>query len=334
RKAVIDSSSLPPSRNKSRSRLSRLIPKCLSKHFARSAEQSPNPGPTATSSSTRDLLHPQTSQDFPLLTTTALEPDLDQAPEPRAAKSSPTITSEQPDSKLVQATIAKATAGVDGMGHVSGMVENATSASDNLQSVSDTIDTLSPILKPLKVFNSVAAGLADVHPYAKAALSIFTCASKMILDQANRDTAVSCLLSKISGVYALLTEGEGLARIASMLEICGKIARQTLECADFVVHYSDMKSFWRRLGKHVFSETEAAIQRHNEAFDSLMQEFRHKMALTTVETVHRMAEDLDVSGMEYVPGAGRNTSKNCIPGTREDILSEIKCWIRSTGEDV
>jgi WD40 repeat protein len=38
--------------------------------------------------------------------------------------------------------------------------------------------------------------------------------------------------------------------------------------------------------------------------------------------------------MEYVPGAGRNTSKNCIPGTWEDILSEIKCWIRSTGEDV
>jgi hypothetical protein len=48
------------------------------------------------------------------------------------------------------------------MGHVSGMVENVTSASDNLQSVSNTIDTLSPILKPLKVFNSVAAGLADV----------------------------------------------------------------------------------------------------------------------------------------------------------------------------
>jgi hypothetical protein len=38
--------------------------------------------------------------------------------------------------------------------------------------------------------------------------------------------------------------------------------------------------------------------------------------------------------MEYVRGAGRNTAKNCLPGTREDILSEIKCWIRSTGEDV
>ncbi|KIK41433.1 hypothetical protein CY34DRAFT_13061 [Suillus luteus UH-Slu-Lm8-n1] len=334
RKTVIDSSSLPPSRNRSRSGLSRLIPKCLSKRFARSAEQSPNPGPPATSSSARDLLHSQTSQDLPLLTTTAPKPNPDQPLEPSAANSSPIMTSKQPDQKLVQATLAKAKAGVDGIGHVSGMVENATSTSDNLQSVADTIDTFSPILKPLKVFNSVATGLADVHPYAKVALSVFTCASKMILDQANRDTAVSCLLSKISGVYALLTEGEGLARITSMLEICGKIARQTLECADFVVHYSDMKSFWRRLGKHVFNETEAAIQRHNEALDSLMQEFRDKMTLTNTKAVHRIAEDLDVSGMEYVSGAGRNTSKNCIPGTREDILSEIKCWIRSTGEDV
>jgi hypothetical protein len=65
----------------------------------------------------------------------------------------------------------------------------------------------------------------------------------MILDQANRDVEVSQLLSKISDIYALLMEGEGLARIASMPEICEKIARQTLECADFVVHYSDMKSF-------------------------------------------------------------------------------------------
>ncbi|KAG2366045.1 hypothetical protein BDR07DRAFT_567652 [Suillus spraguei] len=126
------------------------------------------------------------------------------------------------------------------------MVQNTASASDNLQSVSDTIDTYSPILKPLRVFNSIATELADVHPYVKAVLSIFTCASKMILAQAKRDDDVSRLLSKILDVYALLTEGEGLTRIASMLEISGKIARQTLECADFVVHYSDMKSFWQK----------------------------------------------------------------------------------------
>ncbi|KAG2739031.1 hypothetical protein P692DRAFT_20756924, partial [Suillus brevipes Sb2] len=126
-----------------------------------------------------------------------------------------------------------------------------------------------------------------------------------------------------------------LARIASVPEICEKIARQTLECADFVVHYSDMKSFCEaKLRKHVFNETEATIQRHNEVLDNLMQQFRDKMTLTNTETVHRIAEDQDINGMEYVRGAGRNTAKNCLPGAREDIPSYIKYWIRSTGEYV
>ncbi|KAG2747110.1 WD40 repeat-like protein [Suillus brevipes Sb2] len=324
------SSFLPPSRNESR----RGLLRSLRKRIAQSTGQSPNAEPIAASSSRQGLLHSQTSQDLSLLTTITLEPNPDQSSDSGIANTSSAITSEKSDPKLVQATLAKAKAGVDGIGIVSGKVENVASASDHLQSVPDTIDSFSKILKTFEKFHSVATMLTNVHPYAKVALGIFTCASKMILDQANRDDQVSRLLSKISEVYALLMEGEGLVRIASMPEICEKIARQTLECADFVVHYSDMKSFWRRLRKHVFNETEATIQRHNEVLDNLMQQFRDKLVLTNTETVHRIAEDQDINGMEYVHGAGRNTAKNCLPGTREDILSDIKCWIRSTGEDV
>jgi hypothetical protein len=38
--------------------------------------------------------------------------------------------------------------------------------------------------------------------------------------------------------------------------------------------------------------------------------------------------------MEYAAGAGLDTSKLCLPGTREGILSEIKSWVCSTGEDL
>lgn len=64
----------------------------------------------------------------------------------------------------------------------------------------------------------------------------------MILDQANRDVAVSDLLKKVSDVYAFITEDEALAEIPSIQALIGKIARQTLECADFNVHYSETKS--------------------------------------------------------------------------------------------
>ncbi|KAG2366043.1 hypothetical protein BDR07DRAFT_1373863 [Suillus spraguei] len=166
-------SSPPPSRNGSRRGLSRLIPAFLGKCFARSAQQSPNPGPIATSSSARDLLHRQISRDIPLPTATTPEPNLDQPSDLGVANRNSTIT-------LVKAKLASAKAEFDRIKNVSGIVQNAASASDKLQSVSDTFDTFSPILKPLKVFNSIATTLAEVHPYAKVALSIFTYASKVI----------------------------------------------------------------------------------------------------------------------------------------------------------
>jgi hypothetical protein len=47
-----------------------------------------------------------------------------------------------------------------------------------------------------------------------------------------------------------------------------------------------------------------------------------------------LVEDLDFKDMVYVDGAGWDTSKRCLPGTREDILKEIKDWVDETGEDV
>jgi hypothetical protein len=64
----------------------------------------------------------------------------------------------------------------------------------------------------------------------------------MLLDQANSDGAVRGLLTKVSDVYAFIMEEEELAKIESKLAIYGKIAKQTLECADFITHYPETKS--------------------------------------------------------------------------------------------
>lgn len=93
-----------------------------------------------------------------------------------------------------------------GIGHVPTIVQDTFSATNNLPSVSDTIDIFSAFLRPLKVFNSIADEIANVHPYAKVALGSFTCAPKMILDQADHDVAISDLLSKISEVYVSLLQ--------------------------------------------------------------------------------------------------------------------------------
>ncbi|KAG1792201.1 uncharacterized protein HD556DRAFT_1309503 [Suillus plorans] len=97
-----------------------------------------------------------------------------------------------------------------------------------------------------------------------------------------------------------------------------EIAQQILECADFISHYSETKSAWIRLGKHVFDETDTTIQNYNNVLDNLMQQFRDRTARDTVVIVHHMdmTESLDLVGMEYATGAGLNTSKCCFPNTQ------------------
>ena len=130
----------------------------------------------------------------------------------------------------------------------------------------------------------------------------------MILDQEDRDNAVRGLLEKVSDVYKFMNE-DGRVEIPTMEELYGKVARQTLECADFIVHYSEMKSACEssalcrhssafnvvsftgaRLAKNVLKETKAVIQNYSDALDALMQQFRDNAVRSTVLKVYRIGK--------------------------------------------
>ncbi|KAG2136565.1 uncharacterized protein EDB93DRAFT_1106780 [Suillus bovinus] len=153
------------------------------------------------------------------------------------------IQPEPLNPEVVNERIRDATRGITDIRLVSGNAKNAVSATGKVQTVLNEVDMWTAILGPLKTFNSVADRIGDIHPYLKGTMTILTGASQIIIDQADRDAAVYRLLEKISEVYALMTEEEELKNISSMLPIYLKIAQQTQECADFVVHYSETKNF-------------------------------------------------------------------------------------------
>ncbi|KAJ8592438.1 hypothetical protein M405DRAFT_787500, partial [Rhizopogon salebrosus TDB-379] len=307
-----------------------------------SAGRSSNTAAISPSSSFRDPTINDPSQHPPPPVILVSEPDLGQDTNSGDAKV------EVPDQQLVREKIDVASQGLAGTSTVPGAAQNIASTTNTLQSAPDAMDTFSKMLVPLKVFNSIASGIAEIHPYAKTVMSVLTCASKMIIDQVDRDNAVRALLEKLSEVYTFMNEDGRLAEIESMQAIYGKIARQTLECADFITHYSDTKSAWGRLAKNIIAETDAEVHGYTSVFEALMQQFRDQAVRDTALGVHeldravanidvklrRIAEDLDFKDMVYVNGAGRDTSKRCLPGTREDILKKIKDWVDETGEDV
>jgi len=128
---------------------------------------------------------------------------------------------------------------------------------------------------------------------------------QMILRQVNLDDAVQGLLIKLSEVYNFMNEDRRLAEIEKMQVVYGELARQTQECADFIVHYSEKKSACessplcchpltpnvvsftgKRLARDVFQDPETEIQKYNNALDKLMQQVRDRVARITVLKVH------------------------------------------------
>ncbi|KAG2363200.1 hypothetical protein BDR07DRAFT_1282860 [Suillus spraguei] len=83
----------------------------------------------------------------------------------------------------------------------------------------------------------------QLHPYAKMALGVLSCAAKIIIAQVDRDDAVLELLKKISEVYSCITQDKTLQKISSMRNILAIISQQTRECANFIKNYSETKNF-------------------------------------------------------------------------------------------
>ncbi|KAG1899840.1 uncharacterized protein F5891DRAFT_380520 [Suillus fuscotomentosus] len=165
-------------------------------------------------------------------------------------------------------------------------------------------------IRPFKIFDSVVGTLTDVHPYTKIAL----------------------LLQQLGQVYDFMMQDETLREIPSMQSIVGPIVQHTLKCSQFIRDYSTTKNLWKRLGKNILSETDHTIQQYIDVFQELMKRFQDRTAQNT--SVQRTGDLPDLSGITYAQDAGLDPGKQCLPGTRMEILSEIIDWANSTKGNV
>ncbi|KAG2104713.1 uncharacterized protein F5147DRAFT_762057 [Suillus discolor] len=195
----------------------------------------------------------------------------------------------------VQLVLRDAQVATEHMHSPSGHVITVASAGKDAQEDLDTAGKFGDTyLKPLKIFDAVIGEITDLHPYAKMALGVLSCAAKIILAQADRDAAVLKLLEKLCQVYSFITQDQMPGQISSMRIILGQISQQTLECAQFIKNYSETKSFWKRLGKNVMSETKDTIQQYSDVLDTLMQNFRDQVAHDVAIHIHRTGKGSNV----------------------------------------
>ena len=91
-----------------------------------------------------------------------------------------------------------------------------------------------------------------------------------------------------------------------------------------------MFSIGLRLGKNVFSETGTKVTDYNSKLDKLMQEFRDRALLSVQDGVQQIREDLSLDSLVCAGKVGLNREKQCLDGTRTQILNEVVDWMSST----
>ncbi|KAG2339374.1 hypothetical protein BDR05DRAFT_1003471 [Suillus weaverae] len=237
-----------------------------------------------------------------------------------------------PDPQSALQTVKEA---AKGMNVLSRPVTSGVSATQNAPAdLEDAYNFEDAYIRPLKIFDSVIEKPADIHPYAKIALRVLSCASKMVIAQSVRDQATHRLVDKLDQVDGFMIQDETLGQISSMRGILGQISQQTLGCASFIRDNAETRSFWKRLGKDILTETNNEIQQYSDVLDALTQNIRDQVARDVAIYVHRTGEQLDLSDITYAAGAGLDTGKLCLPRTRTDVLSQITDWVNSTRDDV
>ncbi|KAG1861063.1 hypothetical protein C8R48DRAFT_801715 [Suillus tomentosus] len=171
-----------------------------------------------------------------------------------SASSTPNIEAQAGPSGVkveddVQSVLRDAQGATEHMHSLSGHAITVASAGKDAQEDLDTAGEFGDTyLKPLKIFDAVIGEIANLHPYAKMALGVLSCAAKqsftqIILAQADRDAAVLKLLEKLCQVYSFITQDQMLSQISSMRIILGQISQQTFDCAQFIQKYSETKNF-------------------------------------------------------------------------------------------
>ncbi|KAG6330946.1 hypothetical protein ID866_8144 [Astraeus odoratus] len=197
------------------------------------------------------------------------------------------------------------------------------------------LDTLTACLQPLKAFNNVVNTIVDT-----------------VLAQTNRDQSINDLLFKIGHVYSFIIEDDTLANINVIREPLAKIGELVRKGVQFIQNYAEVKSFWGRLCKNVFTETDNVIAAYSKDLDALTQHCRDMITRDmrgdvrkvlgdirsardgisrVLDEVTHADEKVQINQLPYASGAGLNLTKTCLDGTRTTILSEIVEWVYNTG---
>ncbi|KAK6985070.1 WD40 repeat-like protein [Favolaschia claudopus] len=151
--------------------------------------------------------------------------------------------------------------------------------------------------------------------------NLITQFSEVVIAQKDRDDRFRQLIKITSEVYQFLNSLK-MSALEGHRGTIKLLTLQTTECAYFIRDYTKQKSF-----------------EYEKKFTELKTSFLHGSALNTEIAVMRIAEQVDriaIAGdLDDLPYASArfDLGKQCLEGTREEVLEKIYAWVNDTSDD-
>ncbi|KAK7033585.1 hypothetical protein VNI00_012822 [Paramarasmius palmivorus] len=182
--------------------------------------------------------------------------------------------------------------------------------------------------------------LAEVHPFAKLAWTVFTSIPAGVLAQLERDKQVEELWTTAVDMLDFLKTADTVID-DTVSPIVSAMLKQIYDCSNFIREYGGA-GFIRRSAKGTFSNVDDTIKEFTESFKMLRQRFNERSTLSTWKIIRKnnlqlgslveAMTSMDQSRLlDNLPGA-RLTNVRwdlgniCLPKTREALLDEIVSW--------
>ncbi|GJJ10992.1 hypothetical protein Clacol_005221 [Clathrus columnatus] len=208
-------------------------------------------------------------------------------------------------------------------------------------------EVASNVVQRLSAFINIVQTIADAHPHAKMAWAIISGVVNVIAYTQDVDQNILDLFETLDATYKFIEDTKEIENYPSYKRILSTLAKQTVECAYFIRDYAKNASFWARVGRNVIGgPIKTRVQNYQTVFSKLLAEFRTHSSLHTeiavghveiavgrvLEVNQEMCEVLYLDSLPYAGGAGLNTGKQCLLGTRTEVLDEIVDWINNADE--
>ncbi|KAJ7192655.1 hypothetical protein GGX14DRAFT_594255, partial [Mycena pura] len=199
---------------------------------------------------------------------------------------------------------------------------------------------LKKIMTELDVIIKFGDGISEINPYAKAAWKILTFVYEAVKKQQDADDKILQLVQTMVEVYSFVEDVESQflsQKIQRLQKVVAEIIKQTLECAIFIREYTG-HGFRGRLIQNTLSDMSQEINGLSAAFLKLKDSFDRGLAFQSVFFSAAVKTDT-----EYLVQTEKLRSLNpvdldaslrsmCLPGTRQDILTEIIEWVMTPSE--